>query len=157
MRHEIPMNESVIYALRMEDRILREFRELDGGRQNSILGGSIESIDHEQDDFVVAAVHREASEELGVEPTHCSQLGDFVSSGVRYYVVLVDAWTGTVPDTNRDNGNELRWVSSETLVDGISLEPLRRIIAATTFPAAAYAKRFQTCHPDRSEAKWKDL
>lgn len=127
-RHETAMNESVIYALRSGDRILCEWRDFDGTRQNCIPGGGVEPCDRQQEDYVLAAVRREVQEELGITPEHCRRLDTFASNGVRFHIVLIDGWAGTLPAVNRDNQNKLRWVPLNTLVPSITLEPLKRII-----------------------------
>jgi len=122
------MNESVIYALWSTGRILCEWRDLNGSKQACILGGRIESCDRQQDDHVLAAVRREAEEELGIQIKQCDKVGDFLSNNAKFHVVLVEVWEGAVPDINRDNQNELRWAPLNTLIDSISLEPLKRIM-----------------------------
>ena len=122
------MNESVIFALRSGDAILCEWREFSGTMQHCIPGGSIESCDRQQKDYVLAAVKREIEEELGVIPQQFERIGDFASNSVKFHVVLVEKWTGTVSRVNHDNQNELHWVSLDELTDGISLNPLKRII-----------------------------
>lgn len=123
------MNESVIYVLQAGDRVLCEWRELDGVKQHCILGDGIEPQDRDRENYVLAAAQREAEEELDITPGRCETLGAFAHHGVRFHVVLVRTWTGTVPGKNRDNQNELRWVPLASLLAGISLTPLRDILS----------------------------
>jgi 8-oxo-dGTP pyrophosphatase MutT (NUDIX family) len=123
------MDESVIYVLRSGNRILCEWRDLNGALQNCIPGGTIEQCDRQQEDYVLAAASREATEELGITLDNCQELDEFVSNGVRFHVVVTDRWAGDIPVVNRDNQNELHWVSLDALIHAIALEPLRRIIA----------------------------
>ena len=126
---EIGMKESVIYVLRSGDRVLCEWRDFNGTKQNCIPGGGVEPCDRKDTDYVVSAACREAREELGITIGHCQKLDEFVSHGVKFHVVLVDRWTGTIPVANQDNQNELLWIPLEILIPTITLEPLRRIVA----------------------------
>ena len=127
------MKESVIYILRSRDQVLCEWRDYKGTMQNCLPGGSVEPCDRQQDDHILAAVHREAEEELGIKPLRCSKLDDFVSNGIRFHVVLVHKWVESVPNTNRDNQNELHWVPLNTLIDSITLPSLKTITEGLKF------------------------
>ena len=122
------MNEKVIYALRSGDRILCEWRDYDGIMQDCILGGTVEKCDRMHDDYVLAVAQREAKEELGIHAGQCNKVGDFISNGVRFHIVIIDTWEGTVPNINRDNHNEIHWVPLDMLIDGITLDPLKEMM-----------------------------
>jgi 8-oxo-dGTP pyrophosphatase MutT (NUDIX family) len=96
--------------------------------QDCILGGCVETCDRVQDDYVLAAARREAKEELGIHARQCEKVGDFVNNGVRFHIVIIDTWTGTMPHINRDNSNELHWVTLDMLIDGITLAPLKEVM-----------------------------
>jgi 8-oxo-dGTP pyrophosphatase MutT (NUDIX family) len=122
------MNESVIYVLRSESCVLCEWRDFNGTTQNCALGGSIDTCDRLHENYVFAAAIREAKEELGISTEQCQLLGEFVSDDGKFHVVLICSWGGTIPAANRDNQNELRWVSVDTFLSSITIDPMKRII-----------------------------
>lgn len=127
------MNESVIFALRLENEILCEWREYNGVTQNCLLGGDVEGKDREIDDYILSAVKREAREELGISVERSEKIGEFVSNNNLFHVVLVDSWSGHPPRANLDNQYELHWVPLTTLIGGITLEPLKNIVTKLKF------------------------
>jgi 8-oxo-dGTP pyrophosphatase MutT (NUDIX family) len=126
------MNESVIFVLRSQDLILCEWRDFKGVKQNCLPGGAIEDLDRRHDDYVQAAAAREANEELGITVEPSQILGGFISDAVRFHVVLVSSWKGSIPALNQDNQNELKWVPLDRFIATLTIEPLKQIIEKLT-------------------------
>jgi 8-oxo-dGTP pyrophosphatase MutT (NUDIX family) len=126
------MNESVIFVLRSEDLILCEWREFKGVKQHCLPGGAVEDLDRRQGDYVLAAAAREAEEELGITVDPGRILGEFLSDNVRFHIVLVGTWSGSIPASNRDNQNELKWVPLDEVISSITIEPLKQILGKLT-------------------------
>jgi 8-oxo-dGTP pyrophosphatase MutT (NUDIX family) len=114
--------------LRSQDLILCEWRDFKGVRQNCLPGGAIEDLDRQQDDYVLSAAAREAQEELGITVEPGKIMGEFISDGVRFHVVLVGSWSGSVAASNRDNQSELKRVPLDEVISSIAIEALKQIL-----------------------------
>lgn len=122
------MNESVIFALLKDDKILCEKRDYLGTIENCILGGGVEDFDRKTPDYIQSAVRREAKEELGIEVEEFRNLGHFEAKQNIFNVVRVNTWLGEVPNHNFDNGNVLAWVPVASLIAQIKLPPLKKLL-----------------------------
>ena len=119
------IRESVIFMVRRKGHILCEWRQFRQIMRHCILGGKVEEVDHQSDDFKIAAVRRELKEEVGLELLKCRYISSFIYQDYPFHLMLVEAWQGPVPTENSDNNNPLHWVEQYELAASISLEPLK--------------------------------
>ena len=114
--------------IRQEGKILCEWRQFRDAMRHCILGGKIEPEDREDKDFRIAAVKREASEEIGIKVIHCTHLSSFQYHDHPFHLMLVEHWEGEIPESNNDNDNLLNWVDQYDLAKSITLQPLKKAV-----------------------------
>ena len=122
------IRESVIFMVRREEQILCEWRQFRDVMRHCILGGKVEQIDYEANDFRNAAVIREAQEEIGIIVKSCQYLSSFEYKNYPFHLMLVESWVGEIPEFNNDNKNRLNWVDQHELAASITLEPLKQAV-----------------------------
>lgn len=125
----MPGSESVIFLVCENENVLCERRPYQGELDNCILGGRVEEQDLRTENYIDAAVVREAREEVGIQVKRTSPLGSFSHENRLIHVVLVESWSGEVHSANSDNGNPLVWVPQQELVRGVRLPELKAVLS----------------------------
>jgi 8-oxo-dGTP pyrophosphatase MutT (NUDIX family) len=121
--------ESVIFCLVRDGLVLCEVRQWGGQVRDSIPGGQIDPVDREAPDYRVAALLREAAEELAVVPTAYRLVGQvWLRREWLFHVFLVDEWRGDLPPVVLDTGQRLRWVDPEQVVENMTMPGLADLI-----------------------------
>ena len=124
--------ESVLFALTEGGRVLCEVREWSGEMMESVPGGKVEPIDRKSDNYQVAALRRELSEELGVTPVKFGRIGEvWYREEWVFHVFVVSAWNGELPETNRESNRPLRWVQPSDLRDNHYMQGLSDLLRET--------------------------
>lgn len=114
--------EGVMFLFYDGESILIEHRPEAGGDVTFIPNGSIEERDRQADEnYVVAALHREVSEEFAdeVEVESLEKLREYrvADPPLWFYCYVVTEWTGTVPEYTVEDGErfaDLEWVPLES-------------------------------------------
>lgn len=113
------LREGVIFAFYKNGEILIEHRPSNNGNQDTFfLNGSIEDIDYKgNEDYKVTAMRREVLEELQgkVEVTSFEYLGELAVEGIGviFYIFIVMAWNGSIPEFTVENNqkfSDVEWI-----------------------------------------------
>jgi 8-oxo-dGTP pyrophosphatase MutT (NUDIX family) len=111
------MGEAVVFLLVKENRVLLEFRQIDGEEVMHIPGGGIESFDKTGDvHYSINAMHREMREEFDgkVEIKTYQKLGRIIKeeADLLFHVYVVTHWEGEIPSHTLEEGipdGRLEW------------------------------------------------
>lgn len=121
--------ESVIFLFVKDGLVLCEVREWRGQVRDSIPGGQIDPVDRRAPDYRVAALLREAEEELSVVPTAYRLAGQvWLRQEWLFHVFVVHRWRGDLPPAVLDTGKALRWVDPNDVVENVTMPGLADLI-----------------------------
>jgi len=122
------LNEGVLFVFIQDGKILCEERMINGKTNKYITGGRCEPIDFNSDDYLLATLHREVREELGVAVLNYRFIGNYPFKQYLFHTCIVDNWEGEIPDKILDNGRPTHWVNAREFVPNINLIPLRNLL-----------------------------
>ncbi len=57
----------------------------------------MEPGDRKSENYIHAAIRREAREELGIDVRVIREIGDFTVDDIMFHVAYVDSWSGDIP------------------------------------------------------------
>ena len=109
--------EGVIFLFYQNDTILIEHRPTSSGIETFIPNGTVEDKDKNKDeDYRIAAMKREAYEEMNVRITEFDYLTELKVEEVKiwFYCYVVTGWEGVIPDYTLEEGRkfaDLEWIN----------------------------------------------